>query len=66
MSEFEILSGDRIIGEIENVAPGLNKEFSLTLQAGKYSTKCPGGSEHSTGKLVVSGATAKHSDAPTR
>jgi iron uptake system component EfeO len=59
VSEFEILSGDRIVGEVENVAPGLNKEFSLTLKAGKYTTKCPGGSEHSTGKLVVSGATAK-------
>src|SRR6476620_11190536 len=51
VSEFEILSGDHIIGEVENVAPGLNKEFSLTLKAGRYSTKCPGGSEHSTGKL---------------
>ena len=28
VSEFEILSGDNIIGEVENVAPGLNKEFS--------------------------------------
>ena len=59
VSEFEILFGDRIIGEVENVAPGLNKEFSLTLKAGKYSTKCPGGSEHSTGKLIVTGSTAK-------
>jgi len=59
VSEFEILSGDRIIGEVENVAPGLNKEFSLTLKAGKYSTKCPGGSEHSTGKLIVTGSSAK-------
>jgi iron uptake system component EfeO len=63
VSEFEILSGDRIIGEVENVAPGLNKEFSLTLKPGKYSTKCPGGSEHSTGKLVVTGAGTKLSAA---
>jgi iron uptake system component EfeO len=59
VSEFEILSGDRIIGEVENVAPGLNKEFSLTLKPGSYTTKCPGGSEHSTGKLVVTGTAAK-------
>ena len=58
VSEFEILSGDRIIGEIENVAPGLNKEFSLTLRPGTYGTLCPGGSKHSKGKLVVTGTTA--------
>ena len=42
VSEFEILSGDRILGEVENVAPGLNKEFSLTLKAGNYTTVLPG------------------------
>jgi iron uptake system component EfeO len=63
VSEFEVLSGDRIIGEVENIAPGLNREFSLTLKAGKYSTECPGGSKHATGKLVVTGASAKLSAA---
>ena len=58
VSEFEVLSGDRIIGEVENVAPGLNNEFSLTLKPGKYTTKCPGGSKHSNGKLVVTGTAA--------
>jgi len=57
VSEFEILSGDRIIGEVENVAPGLNKEFSLTLKAGNYTTYCPGGSRDK-GKLVVKGTPA--------
>jgi iron uptake system component EfeO len=56
VSEFEVLSGDRIIGEKENIAPGLNGEFSLTLKPGNYTTKCPGGSEHATGKLVVKGS----------
>jgi iron uptake system component EfeO len=55
VSEFEVLSGDRIVGEVENVAPGLNKEFSLTLKAGTYTTYCPGGSRDK-GKLVVKGA----------
>jgi iron uptake system component EfeO len=57
VSEFEILSGDRIVGEVENVAPGLNKEFSLTLKAGNYTTYCPGGSRDK-GKLVVTGGAA--------
>ncbi len=55
VSEFEILSGDHIVGEVENVAPGLNKEFSLTLKAGNYTTYCPGGSRDK-GKLVVKGS----------
>jgi iron uptake system EfeUOB component EfeO/EfeM len=63
VSEFEILKGDHIIGEVENVAPGLNKQFSLTLKPGTYTTACPGGSEHSKGKLVVAGKTAKLSAA---
>jgi iron uptake system component EfeO len=63
VSEFEVLAGDRIIGEVENIAPGLNREFSLTLKAGTYGTKCPGGSKHSTGKLVVTGASARLSTA---
>ena len=57
VSEFEILSGSHIIGEVENVAPGLNKEFSLTLKAGNYTTYCPGGSRDK-GKLVVKGTSA--------
>ena len=57
VSEFEILKGDSIIGEVENVAPGLNKQFSLTLKPGTYTTLCPGGSEHRKGKLVVKGKT---------
>jgi iron uptake system component EfeO len=56
VSEFEVLSGDRIIGEVENIAPGLEGEFSLTLKPGQYSTACPGGSEHAKGKLVVTGS----------
>jgi iron uptake system component EfeO len=58
VSEFEVLSGDRILGEKENIAPGLNGEFSLTLKAGNYTTYCPGGSRDK-GKLVVKGAATK-------
>ena len=58
VSEFEVLSGKRIIGEVENIAPGLNGEFSLTLKPGNYTTACPGGSKHAKGKLVVTGTAA--------
>jgi iron uptake system component EfeO len=56
VSEFEVLAGDRIVAEKENLAPGLDGEFSIMLNAGTYTTKCPGGSKRSTGKLVVTGA----------
>ena len=36
-------SNGKIVGEVENIAPGLSGEFSLTLKAGDYTTKCPGG-----------------------
>ena len=58
VSEFEVLSGNRIIGEVENIAPSLSGEFSLTLKPGDYTTQCPGGSKHAKGKLVVTGTAA--------
>ena len=63
VSEFEVLSGNRIIGEVENIAPGLSGEFSLTLKAGDYTTACPGGSKHAKGKLAVTGTAATKLDA---
>jgi iron uptake system component EfeO len=57
VNEFEVLSNGRIIGEVENIAPGLNGSFSLTLKPGKYTTKCPGGDRHAEGKLTVTGTT---------
>lgn len=52
VSEFEILSGDKIIGEKENLSPGLSGGFSLTLKPGTYKTLCPGG-DRERGKLIV-------------
>ena len=54
VSEFEILEGDHILGEVENLAPGLDGDFSLTLKAGTYTTYCPGG-DREKGKLIVKG-----------
>jgi iron uptake system component EfeO len=66
VSEFEVLSGSRIIGEVENIAPGLNGEFSLTLKTGDYITQCPGGSKHAKGKLTVTGTAATKLSAPQK
>jgi iron uptake system component EfeO len=42
VSELELLSGERIVGEKENLAPGFSGSFSLDLDAGTYSLYCPG------------------------
>jgi iron uptake system component EfeO len=39
-TEFEVLDGGKILGEVENVAPGIDRSFSITLKAGHYATKC--------------------------
>ncbi len=58
VTEFEVLSGSRIVGEVENVAPGLSGRFSLTLRPGRYVTYCPGGKTAERGALVVAGGAA--------
>jgi iron uptake system component EfeO len=43
ITELELLSNNRILGEKENLAPGLPAEkFTLTLDGGKYQIYCPG------------------------
>jgi len=58
VSEFEILDGSRVLGEVENLTPGLSGSFSLTLKPGTFTTACPGGKTHARGELVVSGGDA--------
>jgi iron uptake system component EfeO len=41
VSEAELLSGDTIVGEKENLTPGLSGKFSLRLKPGKYVVSCP-------------------------
>jgi iron uptake system component EfeO len=53
VTEFEVLKDGKILGEVENVIPGAGKSFSLTLEAGSYATKCPGGSDFDAGTLEV-------------
>jgi iron uptake system component EfeO len=66
VSEFEILDGDTILGEVENLAPGLSGEFSLTLDAGTYVTYCPGGTTTERGRLRAVGAAQTAADADER
>lgn len=42
VSEVELLSGQRIVGEKENLPPGLSGEFAVKVGAGSYTLYCPG------------------------
>ena len=52
VTELEVLDGDRILGEVENLSDGLSGSFSLTLEQGEYTLYCPGG-ETERGTLTV-------------
>jgi iron uptake system component EfeO len=64
VTEFEVLDGGKILGEKENLTPGLSGKFSLTLKEGKYVTYCPGGSTDERGALVVGGGAAAKATTP--
>jgi iron uptake system component EfeO len=59
ISEVELQSNERIIGEKENLAPGLGAvSFTVTLTGGEYQIYCPGASKQLqtftvTGKAAV-------------
>ncbi|HET7454727.1 MAG TPA: cupredoxin domain-containing protein [Solirubrobacterales bacterium] len=55
VTEMEIMEGDKVLGEEENITDGLSGSFSVTLGAGEYTIYCPGGSEE-RGTLTVTGA----------
>jgi iron uptake system component EfeO len=38
--EFEIFEGDTVVDEIEGLVPGLTKELTVTLGAGRYTFVC--------------------------
>ncbi len=52
VTEFEVMDGDEILGEKENLSDGLSGSFTLTLDAGEYTLYCPGG-EDERGTLTV-------------
>ncbi|MDO9410413.1 iron uptake system protein EfeO [Patulibacter sp.] len=60
-TEVELKNADGIIlGERENLTPGLSGDFSLQLDAGDYVVYCatPGDTSRTPGKLTVTGAKA--------
>ena len=54
VTEFEVLDGETILGEKENLSDGLSGSFALTLERGEYVIYCPGGDDD-RGTLTVSG-----------
>jgi len=64
ITEIELLGGERIIGEKENLPPGFSGEFTVSVPAGSYDLYCPGASTEKT-PLTVTGASATGSDSTT-
>ncbi len=58
VTEAEVMDGSRILGEVENLTPGLGGSFTLDLAPGSYTLYCPNGDEHERGTLTVTGASA--------
>ncbi|NBE81580.1 iron uptake system protein EfeO [Micromonospora rubida] len=61
VTEFYIYAaGDRVMGEVENIAPGLSRELRVELPAGTYETACKPGmiGKGIRGALKVSGTAA--------
>jgi uncharacterized cupredoxin-like copper-binding protein len=55
VSELEVLEGNHVLGEVENVKPGVTRSFTLVLQPGTFALSCPGGTKSADGKLSVTG-----------
>ncbi|MCW2951350.1 MAG: hypothetical protein JWQ48_520 [Conexibacter sp.] len=64
VTEMELKNGDGIIlGERENVAPGLSSSFTLDVAPGRYVMSCPNGEPDDDGVLLVTG-TARDAATP--
>ncbi len=67
VTEFYLYAeGDRIMGEVENIAPGLNRRLIVEVaDAGKYQTACKPGmaGDGIRGDFTVTGGVAKQNDA---
>jgi iron uptake system component EfeO len=58
-SEVELQSGERIVGEKEDLPPGFSGTFSVNVDGGNYDLYCPGARQENV-PLVVTG----HAPAP--
>ena len=61
VSEAELRTSDlsKILGEQENLTPGLSGGFSLTVQPGTYKISCPGAAQQDWTFTVTGKATGK-------
>ena len=58
VSELEVLQGDRVLAEKENLAPGLSGSFSVALDPGEYTLYCPGAATEKTTLTVTAASSA--------
>jgi iron uptake system component EfeO len=56
VSEIELQSGERIVGEKENLPPGFSGTLAVNVDAGSYTLYCPGAKTEKTA-LTVTGST---------
>ncbi|HEX5403166.1 MAG TPA: iron uptake system protein EfeO [Pseudonocardiaceae bacterium] len=64
VSEAELLSGGRMLGEQENLSPGLSGGFSLRLDNGTYQIYCPGAAQEKFDFTVTGKSTSSWRDNP--
>ncbi len=57
VSEVELLGGERIVGEKENIPPGFTGSFAVSVDAGSYQLYCPGAAVEKT-PMTVTGTSA--------
>jgi iron uptake system component EfeO len=54
-TELEVLDGETLLGEHENVTEGLSGSFALTLEEGEYTVRCQEAAGEGEGTLKVTG-----------
>ncbi len=57
VTEAEVMQADRILGEKENLTPGLSGTFSLRLAEGTYTVSCPNARTERSTLTVTAAAT---------
>ncbi len=62
VTEVELVSDQRIVGERENLAPGFDSTFSARLDGGTYEVFCPGADTERTPFTVTGEAAAQSAD----
>jgi iron uptake system component EfeO len=66
VSEAELLRGETIVGEKENLSPGLSGTFSLHLESGTYQLYCPNAKTEKTDFTVTGTAAEPSRDAAVK